>query len=174
MRENDPVAWWAAIDTESVSDSGSSNTVMIVSVGLILFGVALLGVTVWFWRVTRPDPDALGPLAVMSDRDFFRRGPIEQRRSLDVARPGKKAIDEPVLESEPNPILVVESDEERGEVAVEIAGETFTEQFDDEEDLEPDDIGEAEVADTVEPAVLDESDDGPSRPSLPRSIDPLL
>ncbi len=96
VRETALVTWWMAIDTESVSDTGSSATVLAVTLGLVALGVALLGVTVWFWRLTRPDPDALGPLVVMSDREFARRGPIEQRRALDAARPGAVAMEAPV------------------------------------------------------------------------------
>jgi hypothetical protein len=92
--------WWTAIDTESVSDSGSSITVLVVSLSLVALGVSLLGVTVWFWRLTRPDPDALGPLVVMSEPDFFRRGPIDQRRSLDEARPGAVVIEAPISVAE--------------------------------------------------------------------------
>lgn len=80
--------WLTGIETESVSDSGSSNVVLAVTVLLIVAGVVLTIVTVWFWRNSRPDPDALGPLLVMSDRKFFTAGPIEQRRRLDRARPG--------------------------------------------------------------------------------------
>lgn len=96
MRETEPVTWWRAIDTESVSDSGSSITVLVVSLALVALGLALLAVTIWFWRLTRPDPDALGPLVVMSDHDFFQRGPIEQRRSLDAARPGAVLMEAPL------------------------------------------------------------------------------
>jgi|GEM_PF-426932 len=87
MRETAFVSWLASIDTESVSDAGSSNTVLAVTIALLVLGVGLLAVTVWFWRVTRPDPDALGPLIAMSDRRFAALGPIEKRRVLDGARP---------------------------------------------------------------------------------------
>jgi hypothetical protein len=104
VRETEPVTWWRAIDTESVSDSGSSITVLVVSLALVALGLALLAVTIWFWRLTRPDPDALGPLVVMSDHDFFQRGPIEQRRSLDAARPGAVFMEGPIESTEPEEI----------------------------------------------------------------------
>lgn len=87
-RQTVGVQWLAGIETESVSDSGSSNVVLAVTVLLVVAGIALSVVTVWFWRNSRPDPDALGPLLVMSERKFFEVGPIEQRRRLDRARPG--------------------------------------------------------------------------------------
>lgn len=109
------MTWWTSIDTESVSDAGSSNTVLAVTIGLIVLGVGLLGITTWFWRATRPDPEALGPLVAMSDRRFAALGPIEKRRALDGARPENPAPevapevddervddDKPVIEFAPN------------------------------------------------------------------------
>ena len=75
------------IDTQRVSDTGSSVTVLTVTILLVVAGIALSVVTIWFWRTTRPDPEALGPLTVMSRRDWRERGPIERRRLLDEARP---------------------------------------------------------------------------------------
>jgi hypothetical protein len=42
---------------------------------------------VWFWRKTKPDPEALGPLVEMSSRKFAELEPIEQRHRLDQLRP---------------------------------------------------------------------------------------
>jgi len=80
--------WFADLDTESISDTGSSTTVLVVTLLLVAFGVGLAVVTAWFWRETAPDPEALGPLSVMSRRRFASLGPIEQRRLMDEARPG--------------------------------------------------------------------------------------
>lgn len=147
MRETTSVIWIGAIDTESVSDSGSSNTVLAVTLALVVLGVALIGVTTWFWRATRPDPEALGPLLVMSDRDFARRGPIEQRRSLDAARPSATVVEEPIDEP-----LVGDGDEMPAP------------------DDDWDEIGDADEASVDAPAEdIDESSSPGSRP-----IDPLL
>jgi hypothetical protein len=94
MGENKDVHWWMGVDTETVSDRGSSNVVLAVTIFLILAGIGLSIVTWWFWRNTHPDPEALAPLDVMSARDFRDRGPIEQRRLLDAARPSAVAVDE--------------------------------------------------------------------------------
>jgi hypothetical protein len=80
--------WFADLDTETISDTGSSTTVLVVTLLLVAFGVGLAVVTAWFWRQTAPDPDALGPLSVMSRRRFVSLGAIEQRRLMDEARPG--------------------------------------------------------------------------------------
>ena len=76
------------MDTTTITDSASTNTVLVVTGLLLLAGVAMTGLTVWFWRSTRPDPEALGPLVSMSRRGFVKLDPIEQRRRLDQLRPG--------------------------------------------------------------------------------------
>ena len=184
--------WWSAIDTESVSDSGSSITVLVVSLSLVALGVALLGVTVWFWRLTRPDPDALGPLVVMSEPDFFRRGPIDQRRSLDEARPGAVAIEAPTsvaedevpTESEGD----VDLDQESGnevepiEVVRDIEAVRNIEDVDDievfDDGIFDDEAGEDEVfEDEVFDVELDEPTDVPTvaaDDARRAPIDPLL
>ena len=89
----------AGIDTRSVGDTGSSAVVLVVAVALVAAGVALTGITVWFWRSTRPDPEALAPLVVMSSKRWRLGGPIERRQALDVARPGAAvAVLEPVAD----------------------------------------------------------------------------
>ena len=89
----------AGIDTRSVGDTGSSAVVLVVAVALVAAGVALTGITVWFWRSTRPDPEALAPLVVMSSKRWRLGSPIERRQALDVARPGAAvAVLEPVAD----------------------------------------------------------------------------
>ena len=153
---------WAAIDTESVSDSGSSLTVLAVSLTLVALGVVLLVVTVWFWRLTRPDPDALGPLVVMSDRDFLRRGPIEQRRALDAARPDAIVIDAP---DEPVGVDDVDLDTPAAEAPFVEPEAEF------EVEPEPDDW---ELDGEVDSETGNEMDEDPSPATRPTSIDPLL
>ena len=171
MRETTSVIWIGAIDTESVSDSGSSNTVLAVTLALVVLGVALIGVTTWFWRATRPDPEALGPLLVMSDRDFARRGPIEQRRSLDAARPSATVVEEPIDEP-----LVGDGDEmpvpgDESSPPVSPAAEPVgSAERDDDWDDDWDEISDADEASVDAPAEdIDESSSPGSRP-----IDPLL
>lgn len=93
------MTWLAGIDTRSVGDTGSSAVVLVVAVALVAAGVALTGITVWFWRSTRPDPEALAPLVVMSSKRWRLGSPIERRQALDVARPGAAvAVLEPVAD----------------------------------------------------------------------------
>lgn len=88
VRHNAVVTFLAAVDTRSVGDAGSSAVVLIVSIGLVLAGIGLTGITVWFWRSTRPDPEALAPLVVMSTKRWIASTVVERRQSLDLARPG--------------------------------------------------------------------------------------
>lgn len=98
-RHNGGVTWLAGIDTRSVGDTGSSVVVLVVAMALVAAGVALTGITVWFWRSTRPDPEALAPLVVMSSKRWRLGNPIERRQALDVARPGASvAVLEPVAD----------------------------------------------------------------------------
>lgn len=58
----------ANLDTTRVTDEGSTRTVMIVSLTLVAVAVVLIAVTLWFWRRTVPDPDALESLAFFEER----------------------------------------------------------------------------------------------------------
>ena len=147
MRETGLVTWWNSIDTESVSDAGSSNVVLAVTLALVVIGSALLTVTVWFWRSTRPDPDALGPLVVMSEQRFVTLGPIEQRRSLDRARPWSVPDDEPATAAE----------EVEGEIVI-------LDTPDDEIEIDVDEVEDVDVDEDVEREIE----------PRPRAIDPLL
>lgn len=59
---------------------------MIVGVALIVAGIALLGVTVWFWRSARADDPVLGPLEVIGDRKFKEADEAERKEMLRQAR----------------------------------------------------------------------------------------
>lgn len=58
----------ANLDTTRVTDEGSTRTVMIVSGILVMAALVLIGITVWFWRNTVPDPDALESLVFFEER----------------------------------------------------------------------------------------------------------
>ena len=75
------------IDTTTVNDAGSTRIVVIVTLLLIVLGIGLGVLNVWFWKQTKPDPEALGPLVEMSSRKFAELEPIEQRHRLDQLRP---------------------------------------------------------------------------------------
>ena len=104
------------LDTTSVSDAGNTRVVLIVTVLLILLGTGLAVLTGWFWKNTKPDPEALGPLLKMSARQFAELDPIEQRHRLDQLRPSlseaKKNVVLPAMEPpvDLEPVLPDESE----------------------------------------------------------------
>jgi hypothetical protein len=57
-----------------------------VGIALIVVGVALLGVTAWFWRASRLDDPVLAPLEVIGDRRFRRADEAARREMLQRAR----------------------------------------------------------------------------------------
>jgi uncharacterized membrane protein len=71
---------------EVVSDPSNQRIVTAVVVGLVLLGMVVMGVTVWFWRSTRPEPAALAPLEEMSRRGFRQLPADTQKERLDAVR----------------------------------------------------------------------------------------
>jgi hypothetical protein len=53
---------------------------------LIVLGLALGAVTVWFWRSARPDDPVLGPLEVMGDKRFVAADSATRKEMLRKAR----------------------------------------------------------------------------------------
>jgi hypothetical protein len=57
-----------------------------VGVSLIVVGLALTAVTVWFWRSARLDNPVLGPLEVMGDKRFVAADQATRKEMLRKAR----------------------------------------------------------------------------------------
>ncbi|MGD9702186.1 MAG: hypothetical protein AB7Q42_13430 [Acidimicrobiia bacterium] len=72
--------------SSSINDTASTRRVQLIAGGLVVLGIGLIGITVWFWRSTRPDPESLAPLDLMGKRRWRRLDPIEQRHRLDSVR----------------------------------------------------------------------------------------
>ena len=58
----------SSVLADSINDVSSTRKVYLLAAGLALLGVALIGVTVWFWRTSRHDPQLLAPLEVMGQK----------------------------------------------------------------------------------------------------------
>lgn len=69
----------AGLDTTEVSDSGNTRTVLAITVLLVIAAVALAAVTVWYWRNTVPDPEALASLAELTESRKRSRWGLRQR-----------------------------------------------------------------------------------------------
>ena len=59
---------------------------MAVGIALIITGLALLGVTLWFWRASRPDDLVLGPLEVIGEKEFKVADEATRKELLRRAR----------------------------------------------------------------------------------------
>lgn len=177
------------VDTNTITDSASTNTVLVVTGLLLAFGVGMAMLTVWYWRSTHPDPEALGPLVSMSRRGFDKLDPIEQRRQLDQLRPGLEPaadVEESVLPEMLPPIDL--SDEPVADIAETTESTTTIEStevgsgeisWDDDEWPDPNDWGELDVVDFEEEEFDDDSieTEPPTQEPSPRPnrpIDPLL
>jgi hypothetical protein len=65
--------------------------VRLVSAVLIVGGIGLLVLTIWFWRTSRPEPTALAPLEIMSERAFRKSKGVDRQFLLHQVRPAKLA-----------------------------------------------------------------------------------
>ena len=59
---------------------------MAVGIALIITGLALLGVTLWFWRASRLDNPVLGPLEVIGEKEFRDADEATRKELLRRAR----------------------------------------------------------------------------------------
>lgn len=59
---------------------------MAVGITLIVVGVALLVITVWFWRASRPDDPVLGPLEVIGEKAFKEADEATRKNLLRKVR----------------------------------------------------------------------------------------
>jgi uncharacterized protein HemX len=62
-----------AIAVATVGDPEGTRTVTAIVALLVVIGIGLVMLAIWLFRVTRPDPELLAPLEIMSERRW-RRG----------------------------------------------------------------------------------------------------
>ncbi len=60
--------------------------VTIISALLIVGGLGLFGLTVWFWRTSRPEPPALARLEIMSERAYRKSKGVDRQFLLKLAQ----------------------------------------------------------------------------------------
>jgi hypothetical protein len=146
VRENDPMppapaTLPAAALGDQLSAREATLRVFLTAGGLAVLGIALLLFTIWWWRSTRPEPPALGPLEVMSERRWRAASEGERRRLVEVHRPNG------ALDGAPAPEPIDLSVLARG----------LPSGFDDlrDEPVVPDAHAAAEADGPVEPEVVD-------------------
>jgi|GEM_PF-1622247 len=85
----------------TLTEEQVTQRILLTAGGLVLLGLALLVATIWWWRATREEHAALGPLEVMGMRRWRRASDAERRRLVAEARPPRAravapAVPEPV------------------------------------------------------------------------------
>ena len=53
---------------------------------MIIIGIGLAAVTLWFWSAARPDPEVLASLEIMGDREFVKASEKEKARLLNAVK----------------------------------------------------------------------------------------
>ena len=76
----------ATSSSSAINDTASTRRIQLMAAGLVALAVALIAITVWFWKSTRPDPESLAPLEMMGRKKWRKSDAIEQRHRLDDVR----------------------------------------------------------------------------------------
>jgi hypothetical protein len=69
---------------------------VLVGLALIIAGLALAGVTLWFWRAAQPDNPVLAPLEVMGEERYLQADEFGRKEMLRQVR---VAVDAPISQS---------------------------------------------------------------------------
>jgi hypothetical protein len=77
-----------------ITDPENERTIYIAAGGLLLLGLALAIGTVWWWRNSKVEHPALGPLEVMGTRAWWKGDWTARRRRLDEVRPAGATAEE--------------------------------------------------------------------------------
>jgi hypothetical protein len=104
----------AAALGDELTESQASVRIFLTAGGLAVLGCALLLFTIWWWRGTKPEPPALGPLEVMSDRRWQSASDSERRRLVEVNRPDAALRLEGVQAPVPIDLSVLARDQHSG------------------------------------------------------------
>jgi hypothetical protein len=63
-----------------------SSSLQLLGLGMIALGLALVGVTVWFWLASLPEPEVLASLEIMGDRKFVVSSDRAKDQMLESVR----------------------------------------------------------------------------------------
>lgn len=75
------------VAAERFDDPENARTILLMAGGLVLLGLLVAAGTVWWWRSTEVEHPALGPLEVMSTRQWWNGDYTARHRRLEAARP---------------------------------------------------------------------------------------
>jgi hypothetical protein len=66
--------------------------VTLISAALIVGGLFLFWLTLWFWKNSRVEPEALAPLEIMSERAYAKSKGVDRAFLLNMVRPSGAAV----------------------------------------------------------------------------------
>lgn len=164
---------YLTVETTTVSDSGSTAVVLVVTGLLMLAGLGMSALAYWYWKSTIPDPESLGPLHSMSARSFAALHEVEQRKALDALRPSLAST----VSAESPSADVADGESVEDSVRERTTIESVVE---DDDDIWPgDDWSDLDALQTQEPEILVDVFDErprvePETRSRPAPIDPLI
>ncbi len=100
----------SAVLGAELTESQAALRVFLAAGGLVVAGLSLLLLTIWWWRHTRPEPPALGPLEVMGDRKWATAPDSERRRLIEEFRPVGAEPSNRVVDPQPVDLSVLARD----------------------------------------------------------------
>lgn len=121
------------------TDPENARVILLAAGGLVALAVLLTVGTVWWWRTSKVEHPALGPLEVMSSRRWAAAGPHEQEAQLAEVRPDGE-VERPVRPSRVHATVVTADDAEpdlgptEDEVEVERDLDHYDDRYDDRYD----------------------------------------
>lgn len=77
----------SALTAETFNDPENARIILLMAGGLLLLGVLVAVGTFWWWRASRVEHPALGPLEMMGSRSWWRDDYSTRRRRLEASRP---------------------------------------------------------------------------------------
>ncbi len=77
----------SVLTAETFNDPENARIILLMAGGLLLLGALVAVGTFWWWRASRVEHPALGPLEVMGSRSWWRGDYSTRRRRLEAARP---------------------------------------------------------------------------------------
>ena len=100
----------SAVLGAELTESQAALRVFLAAGGLVVAGLSLLLLTIWWWRHTRPEPPALGPLEVMGDRKWATAPDSERRRLIEEFRPVGAEPSNRVVDPQPVDLSILARD----------------------------------------------------------------
>jgi hypothetical protein len=174
----------AAALGDELTENEASVRVFLTAGGLAVLGLALTLFTIWWWRGTKPEPPALGPLEVMSDRRWQTASESERMRMIDLHRPAGSFVMDGRMDPVPIDLSVLARDLPSGfddlrddparwpAAQPELMQSSLSELLEGVGDSAVDDAAATagpagDARDDASPAASDADDDGPSETEPP-------